>query len=1004
MKLKPLYIYFLIFFSAGFIISQSVLFAGTTGKITGFVKDASTLEPLTGANVILNGTYLGAATDVDGQYTILNVPPGLFSLQVTMIGYKKSIVQEINVKIDLTTTIDVNLETIVLDINEVVTIVAERPLVQPDMTSSMASIDAAEIDQLPVQSVGDILEIQAGVVRDGSNFHIRGGRANEVAFWVDGIEVTDVYSGERMGTTVEKNAIQELQVVSGTFNAEYGKAMAGIVNIITKEGGKKYSGKLSTYAGDYVSNSDLYSVPVRIDTTIDSETGEIVEIDRTENPLSDLNLTFNTDLTLSGPVPFLGDNISFFANGRYVTREGYLYGREWFLPQGLPGDSSLVPMRSGYDYSGLGKVTWRLSPNLKMNYQLLYSKSYDDRSTSDARNYRYIPGGVRQLNSYSINHIFSLTHTLSENTFYELRLARLFRERTSFLYEDPTKRPHWLVRATIGSEETIIDPSTTEGNAVLDSVKQAEIDYEWFIDPNDPAGYLDPDSASSPAQFSFYRSGTQNDYDFRTYGFWTAKFDFISQISSSHQLKTGFELKSHELNVDNYTLIAKKKEGKEEEIVPFWPEVPSVSSLSRDKYNRKPWELSTYFQDKIELKEMIINIGLRFDYFNANAVKPADPTDPDIYNPIRNENIYKDWIEPGQDLSQVEYEAYLRGFTKYTPEERRAFMHTKVDPKMQLSPRLGIAYPITERGIIHFSYGHFLAMPGFRYLYDNADFKLKSGGSRLIGNADLEPERTIHYELGLQQQLGNDIGLDITMFYKDTRRWIGASALKRTASTVVFYSQYENKDYSNVMGITVDFEKRFSRSISANIYYSYQVAEGTYSNPDDEYNAVYSKATAQDEPIIALVPMDWDQRHTLNAYFTWRYKGWTATLTGKYESGQPYTPSIVKSEIVGGSSYIGWKENSERLPATSSIDVRILKTIPIKNMNLNLFLVVYNLFDQKGERSIYRDTGTAEYSANLFTDYSGYQPNRIGSYNDYTKRPDWYQAPREIQLGIELEF
>ncbi len=1006
MKLKSLLIYFMIFLCLGFKNNKTVVFAGITGKISGVVKDAETLQPLIGANIILQDTYLGAATDSDGRYTILNVPPGVYKLQAMMMGYKRSVVEDVDVKIDLTTTINVNLELTVLDLAEVVTVVAERPLVQPDMTSSMASVGADEIDKLPVQTVSDVLEIQAGIVRDEDDFHIRGGRANEVAFWVDGVEITDVYKGKSMGTTVEKNAIQELQVVSGTFNAEYGKALSGIVNIITKEGKKNYHGKLSTYAGDYVSNSDIYSVLTRVDTTIDSNTGEVIEIDREENPLSKLNLTLNTDLTLSGPVPFLEDKFSFFINGRYVSRDGYLYGREWFLPQNLPGDSSLVPLKSGYDYSGLGKITWRISPNLKLNYQLMYTKSHDDRDYNQENdfdnNFRYIPGGIPQKNSNSMTHLLSWTHTLSTNTFYEVRLLTLFRKRTKYVYENPNTRPHWLVRATIDSVETIIDPSTIEGRATLDSIQRAGTGgYDWLVDPDNPEGYMHRDYSAAPTQFSFFPSGTQNKHENRDYGFWTAKVDLTSQINKTHQLKTGFEFKFHELKMDDFELIPKKIAGGDEEIYPFWPEVPPESSLSRDIYTRKPRELSAYIQDKIELKEMIVNIGLRFDYFDANAVKPTDPTDPNIFNPFRKEHIYKNWIEPEQELSQVEYEAYQRGFTKYTPDERRAFMHTKVDPKVNISPRLGIAYPITDRGIIHFSYGHFLSMPGFKYLYDKADFKLSSSGNRLIGNANLKPESTVHYELGLQQQFGEDIGMNITMFYKDTRGWVGASALKRTASAAVNYSQYENKDYSNVMGFILDLEKRFSRFMSANVYYAYQMAEGTYSNPDDEYNAVY---TDKKEPRVALVPMKWDQRHTLNALVTFRHTGWTLTLIGKYETGQPYTPNIVKSEVFGGSSYIGWRENSERLPTTSSVDLRIFKSIPIEGMNFNLFMVVYNLFDQRGERNVYQDTGTAKYSANIFTDYAGYQPNRIGSYNGFTKRPGWYQPPREIQLGIELEF
>lgn len=211
--------------------------AGTTGKLNGVVVDKATQEPLPGVNVVLMDTQLGAATDLNGEYSILNIPPGVYTLSVSMMGYKETRIENIRVSIDLTTKQNVALEETVLDVGETVTVVAERPLVQRDMTSSLSSVSSREIEAMPVTSIGDVLQLQAGVIRDGGNFHIRGGRANEVTFWVDGVEVTDVCSGQSMGARIENNAVQELQVVSGTFNAEYGKAMAGIINVITKEGG-----------------------------------------------------------------------------------------------------------------------------------------------------------------------------------------------------------------------------------------------------------------------------------------------------------------------------------------------------------------------------------------------------------------------------------------------------------------------------------------------------------------------------------------------------------------------------------------------------------------------------------------------------------------------------------------------------------------------------------------------------------------------------------------------
>jgi len=207
--------------------SESLL-AQKFGKITGKVLDGDSGEPLPGANVLLDGTTLGAATDIDGQYLILRVPPGTYELRAEFIGYQKMLVQNVQVLTDLTTTIDFKLRAEAVDLGTEVVVVAERPIVRKDLTSSEARVQADEIKRLPVQELNDVLNLQAGISRDRSgNIHIRGGRATEVAYLVNGIRITDDFT-RTQSIEVENESIQELQVISGTFNAEYGEALSGV--------------------------------------------------------------------------------------------------------------------------------------------------------------------------------------------------------------------------------------------------------------------------------------------------------------------------------------------------------------------------------------------------------------------------------------------------------------------------------------------------------------------------------------------------------------------------------------------------------------------------------------------------------------------------------------------------------------------------------------------------------------------------------------------------------
>ncbi len=231
------------------LLLSSVASGGTTGKISGTVKDSQTGEALIGASVVIEGTSIGAAADLNGFYVLLNIPPGTFTLAASAVGYHRMEVSNVAVSSDLTTAIDFPLVSSAVEEKEVV-VIAEHPLVQKDLTATTAIVNGDQINALPVTEVGQVLSLQAGFVA-GS---LRGGRSGEVAYWIDGVPITDAYDGGEV-VEVNKSFVQELQLVSGAFNAEYGQAMSGIVNISTKEGGPKFAGGAGFYIGQHASSS-----------------------------------------------------------------------------------------------------------------------------------------------------------------------------------------------------------------------------------------------------------------------------------------------------------------------------------------------------------------------------------------------------------------------------------------------------------------------------------------------------------------------------------------------------------------------------------------------------------------------------------------------------------------------------------------------------------------------------------------------------------------------------
>ena len=170
------------------------LLAGTTGKIVGTIKDQDSGEPLIGADVVLEGSGLGSSTDSDGYFSILNVPPGVYNISVHYIGYASITIENIRVFIDRTVTQNVTLSSKFVE-GETVVVEADRSAIELDKTHSSSTVSAEAIDALPVVELEEVIGLQAGVVRRGGQLHFRGGRAREVAYIVDGVPVTNSFSG-----------------------------------------------------------------------------------------------------------------------------------------------------------------------------------------------------------------------------------------------------------------------------------------------------------------------------------------------------------------------------------------------------------------------------------------------------------------------------------------------------------------------------------------------------------------------------------------------------------------------------------------------------------------------------------------------------------------------------------------------------------------------------------------------------------------------------------------
>ena len=1120
------------------LIFLQIIFAGTTGKISGKVVDENN-QPLIGCNIVVKGTSLGAATNIKGEYFILNIPPGKYDLTASMIGYGTVTVEGTLVMVDLTAKTNFFLKPETIE-GDVITVTAEKPTVRLDQTSMSAVVSSEDIENLPVTDVGDVIELQAGIVRDpNGGFHVRGGRSSEVSFWVDGVATTDSYDGSS-GLEIENAGIQEVQVISGTFNAEYGQAMSGIVNVVTKDGGLNYQGNLDFFSGGYHTNhSNLYSIsspfsswqsftdlngdgnwdygeilydlngnntwdegeiywdrngnqswdgdegtePLNDDLGYDGYLGDYYDYNgdgKTTQPspgegngrkdwgehqfnldnkgyteylniFKNIFQQSNISGSLSGPIPLSNEKLTFYSTFRYYHSAGRYYGRKLFSPTGVFSDESIVPLSPFSKLSGQFKLTYNIKSGMKASYTgYLTEKAYKNYDSY----YKYNPDGILNNFESDQSHMLALTHSISQNTFYEFKFLNFSSGYHQSLYEKSDVPYSTSILTEEEMQQINIEDSIQirTGYDVFSTIPRYGVqdlgeDQYQITDFADQTGYIAGDQFITPA-WSFGTGGTQNGRFSRNTSFKQFNLTVSSQINNTHFIKSGILYKQYDMWADdkflNYKTVGEWSLTQNGDtlgynplagarVTPFIPTINPTYTSEHDYFRVNPKELSFYLQDKIELDELIINAGLRFDFFDPDWKVPENEKLPgnlkyflaktnndtslfweNDFSILHKDVIILDSLDQqgavaieNLFITGVEYDSTSQSYTEAFNDQLLTYRNTfrwengfnKVEPSFQLSPRIGIAYPITDKGVIHVSYGHFFQVPNFSFLYENPEFEITNNNNGgIIGNAALKPEKTVMYEIGFKQEIAYKTAIDLTIFYRDTRDWVGVSPTIKKYP-VGNYRKYENKDYANTRGFTLVLDRQFINGLGGGIDYTWMIAEGTYSNPQD----AYFDAQDNQAPRLSMLPLNWDQTHTLNFRATTGGKNWVASAIGKLWSGKPYTPEFKTGTVSGSGAFAGFADNSERKPNVFDLDIRASYSINLLGLQSKIYCNIYNLLDLQNEFSVWEDTGRATYTLTA-KDVPLTDPGRIGHLQEHLIRPEWYGEPRRINIGLNISL
>ena len=927
------------------ILLGGVLFAQSKGSLNGKVTDNKTNEGLPGVNIIIKGTHFGTVTDVQGRFTINGISSGSYTVEVSLIGYKT--IQYTGTKINSgkTTSLDVHLDETVLTLEQDIVIIGEKPLMNVEETQSKKSISRDEIELSIVENINDIVGQQAGVIQSDNAIHIRGGRAYENAFLLDGVSVQDPLSGTGFGLQLSANSIEEVEVITGGFNAEFGQATSGIVNVKTREGSvTKYHSFLSYKTDNIMSKSSPY--------------------------------VFNTDIVefnLSGPeplttylLPALGlkipGEISFFANGYAGFTDGLAQGYFKVKPRKIyssifGGDK--YAFRTENNWYMLGKLTYKYSPTLKFSYSYNQSVGINQNSQSLQSNLEYVepsPGFqyefrniLDQANTYShVNdyHTFSVTHTINSKNYYEIRLGHFF----THLRSDANGR------------------SWSEYNEPKDF---PNFPIEYYNTTRDTIGVIPGDG--------FWDVG--NPYQWHDHHLQeiSLRGDYTSFFDEKNKFKTGFNFQFQEMQV-----------------VDIYKPWVGEYGLNNDIYKVYPAIGSFYAQDNVNFGGMILNFGLRFDFWF-----PGKFVDDAIDNP--------DVITIPDDVRERYKEDSFQFFGN------RFF-------KGRLSPRLGISHPISDNQTLFFSYGHFSKWPKPQFVYAKLNpFSAKSSFQK-FGNPNLKPETTVSYELGLKTQFTEDDVLTITAYYRDIFDYVNTRTAKVTSARFATqkFITYVNQDYARSRGLEFEYKKRMGRSFTALGTFTYSIVTSKSSSADDGVlvlsglldESIKEDYAPWDRPLAASFSLSYyvAKDEALFDFGNGILDDYNIFVRFFFQSGRRYTPAVFTGsyETDGRPEYESDRTNryGEIADNWAWLDLNFEKYIKFGSTSFTIFTEINNIFDWKNSTIINPVTGKAyEYgdaTPNTWNDPM--YPDLQAPISPYPYNPARYLTRRNIKVGVNFKL
>ncbi|PKL89925.1 MAG: hypothetical protein CVV23_02510 [Ignavibacteriae bacterium HGW-Ignavibacteriae-2] len=1004
-----------------FLLSLPIyLLAGTVGKVKGKVIDKATGEALIGANVFVVGTSFGAATDINGAYEISNLEAGIYEFRASYVGYSSLTITNVRVNADLTTQLNFDLASEDISVQEI-RVIAARPLVNKNATNANRITTGEDIQALPVRGIDNILALTPGVTLQDDQIFVRGGRLDEVGYYLEGASITDPVVGGR-AVTIVQDAVEEIQVQAGGYNAEYGGANAGIIYTQIKSGTSNYKAS-AEYITDNISfkgNADKFDGEKRLGTHwygYDEFTATL------SGPVFDNRIKLFTlfnfnNQTDNNPQPYPGFDLGRI--GDKTTGDTL----NFFYPSGALMQNPIEII------TGTATLSFDFNP-------LIFRLVGTYTGTQDRYPWYGRVGGniasfqnldrVAERDFYDGAFSIKTTYIINSNSFVELSAGYSFNDGNVF---DPYLKDNWI--------------------GYGDSIANAGAGFVWTRDQNDNTGRFQRPARYNIYGFSFNGAGdVMSNYQ----KFKREKLNFSTayslQLGDVHSFKVGGELQMYTIRnygwsneavmaigglLNSNNLLAENDPVKRTRMQVLIERGPDTYGYDLDgnEYTgdddfaagklaaKEPVFLGAYVQDKIEWNDLIVNVGLRYDYIDINNWMFVDPTRPEL----------------AFDKSTNEIKVDANGNPAGLKE---------VPTFNAVSPRIGVSFAVTDQTIFHVQYGKFVQQTRLRDAYQGlfATADNLGGGFEITAPVgfSIRPTRTTQYEIGFTQQVGDFASFDITGYYKDIQDQVVFDKIKVASdSPYQDYNILRNGDFATTKGVEISFNMRRLARFQANATLSFQDARGTGSFPNSNRGIV--GAPLDGVTIFSpqyVSPLDFNNSFSGNLNLDYRFGkndgpswlerfGVSALLT--FTSGHPFTIGKGGADLEGDARDRQPLEplNSSTTPATFQVDLRVDKTFNIADLfDLNVYVYVINLFDRKNIQNVFLRTGSTDDDGYLSDPSLGgklietngqeyadlYNAINIGYHEQWQyamtgapilTSPNFFGPPRQIRVGIRLEY